>query len=117
MAWFSRPANQALIEKFRQAGVTLQVIQPAEADSTPQSLAGLTFVITGTLPTWSRTEAKEFIEQYGGKVTGSVSKNTNYVVMGDNPGSKADKAQSLNIPILDEETLKKLASEGKTAVT
>lgn len=117
VAWFSRPANQALIEKFRQAGVTLQVAQPAQAERAPRSLAGLTFVITGTLPTWSRTEAKEFIEQHGGKVTGSVSKNTAYVVMGDNPGSKADKAQSLNIPILDEENLKKLASKGKTTVT
>jgi len=73
-------------------------------------LVGLTFVITGTLPTWSRDEAKAFIEQHGGKVTGSVSKKTNYLVLGENAGSKLTKAQSLGVPTLDEESLKKLAS-------
>ncbi|MCB0211262.1 MAG: NAD-dependent DNA ligase LigA [Anaerolineae bacterium] len=113
VAWFSRPANQALIEKFRQAGVTLAITKSSPHDDTPQSLAGLTFVITGTLPTWSRDEAKEFIEQHGGKVTGSVSKKTDYLVLGENPGSKANKAQTLNIPTLDEESLRKLGQTAK----
>ena len=82
--WFSRPANQALIEKFRRAGVTLEVTGQPVKDSASQSLVGLTFVITGTLPTWSRNEAKAFIEQHGGKVTGSVSQKTNYLILGEN---------------------------------
>ena len=110
VAWFSRPANQALIEKFRKAGVTLQAESRPAGESELKLLAGLTFVITGTLPTWSRDEAKAFIEQHGGKVTGSVSKKTNYLVLGENAGSKLTKAQSLGVPTLDEESLKKLAS-------
>ncbi len=110
VAWFSRPANQALIEKFRTAGVTLKAAGRPAGEDKPQALTGLTFVITGTLPTWSRNEAKEFIEQYGGKVTGSVSKKTNYLVLGENAGSKLTKAQSLGVPTLDEESLKKLVS-------
>lgn len=110
VAWFNRPANQALIEKFRRAGVTLQKTEKATSAESPQSLAGLTFVITGTLPTWSRNEAQTFIEQQGGKVTGSVSKKTDYLVLGENPGSKFDKARALGIPTLDEESLRKLAA-------
>jgi DNA ligase (NAD+) len=106
--WFSRPPNQALIDKFRQAGLTLEVTQPVTAGIT-QSLDGLTFVITGTLPTWSRDEAKTFIEQHGGKVTGSVSKNTDYLVVGEQTGSKLSKAQALGVPTLDEEGLRTLA--------
>jgi len=68
----------------------------------------LTFVITGTLPIFSREEAKEFIQQFGGKVTDSVSKKTSYLVMGENPGSKVDKARSLDVPILDEDGLRRL---------
>lgn len=109
-AWFKRPANQALIEKFRRAGLKLALDrQPVQA-SQPQTLTGLTFVITGTLPGWTRDEAKSFIEQHGGKVTASVSKKTDYLLVGENAGSKLDKAQGLGVPILDEEGLKKLAS-------
>ncbi len=107
--WFSRPPNQALIDKFRQAGLTLEVTQPVTEGIT-QSLDGLTFVITGTLPTWSRDEAKTFIEQHGGKVTGSVSKNTDYLVVGEQAGSKLSKAQALGVPTLDEEGLRTLAA-------
>jgi DNA ligase (NAD+) len=107
-AWFSRPANQALIEKFRRAGVTLNV-ERLNVEGSTQMLNGLTFVITGTLPTWSREEAKAFIEQHGGKVVDSVSKKTNYVVVGENAGSKLDKAQALGIPTLEEAGLKQLA--------
>jgi DNA ligase (NAD+) len=107
--WFKRPANQALVEKLRQAGVTLTVSPPSDGEAEhPQPLTGLTFVITGTLPTWSREQAKAFIEQHGGKVTGSVSKKTNYLVIGENAGSKLAKAQSLGVPSLDEEGLKSL---------
>lgn len=109
VAWFSRPPNQALIEKFRQAGLTLTATEAPPEATAPQSLAGLTFVITGTLPTWSRDEAAAFIEEHGGKVTGSVSKKTNYVVVGENAGSKLTKAQSLGVSILDEAALKQLA--------
>jgi DNA ligase (NAD+) len=70
----------------------------------------LTFVITGTLPTWSREDAKNFIEQHGGKVTTSVSKKTDYLVLGESPGSKFDKAQALGVPTVDEEGLKQLAA-------
>mgnify|MGYP000064828242 FL=1 len=101
MEWFANPRNRALIEKLRAAGVRLQ------EDAAPQPrlsnrLAGLTFVITGTLPTLKRNEATALIEQHGGKVVGSVSKKTSYVVVGDEPGSKLTKAQELGIPLLDE---------------
>ncbi|MEZ4622060.1 MAG: BRCT domain-containing protein [Caldilineaceae bacterium] len=73
-----------------------------------QSLTGLTFVVTGTLPTWSRDEAQDFIKVHGGKVTGSVSNKTNYLVVGENAGSKLTKAEQLGIPILSEDGLRKL---------
>ena len=69
----------------------------------------LTFVVTGTLPTFSRDDAKVFIESHGGKVTDSVSQKTSYLVLGENPGSKFDKAKSLGVKIIGEEELKKLA--------
>ncbi len=107
--WFDRPANQALIEKFHQSGVTLKADAVSVDESTPQSLAGLTFVITGTLPSWSRDDAKAFIQQYGGKVTGSVSKKTDYLVAGEKAGSKLSKAQTLGVAVLDEDALRQLA--------
>ena len=76
-----------------------------EAQALEQTLAGKTFVLTGTLPTYSRDEAKALIEARGGKVTGSVSKKTSYLVAGEKPGSKYDKAVSLGIPVLDEQAL------------
>jgi len=109
-AWFSRPANQALIEKFRQAGVTLEKTKAPAGQGEAQTLAGLSFVITGSLPNLTRDEAKSLIERHGGKVAGSVSKKTDYLVLGENPGSKLDKAQALGVSILDEEGLKKLAA-------
>lgn len=107
--WFSRPANQALVDKFRRAGLRLKKSTTPSVSAAPQTLAGLTFVITGTLPTWSRDEAQSFIEQHGGKVTGSVSKKTDYLILGESPGSKLTKAESLGVSILDEEGLKRLA--------
>ncbi len=111
VAWFERPANQTLIDKLRRAGVTLAAERDTSTPAQPQTLADLTFVITGTLPTWSRTEAKAFIEQHGGKVTGSVSSKTDYLVAGEKAGSKLTKAQSLHIPVLDEAGLKELVKK------
>ncbi len=108
--WFARPANHALLEKLRSVGVWPRAeIKPAGA-ATPMALAGQTFVITGTLPTLSRENAKFLIESHGGKVTDSISKKTNYLVLGENPGSKLDKARELGVPILNEEGLKKVIS-------
>jgi DNA ligase (NAD+) len=110
VAWFDRPANLALIEKFRQAGVTLKTSPQPTAKTMPQTLSGLTFVITGTLPNWSRSDAKLFIEDHGGKVTGSVSKKTSYLVLGEDAGSKLVKAQTLGVPTVDEAGLQELAA-------
>lgn len=99
--WFANPRNRTLIEKLRRAGVRLEETaapQPRLSDR----LAGLTFVLTGTLPTLKRNEAAALIEQHGGKVVGSVSKKTSYVVVGEEPGSKLTKAQELGVPLLDE---------------
>jgi DNA ligase (NAD+) len=106
--WFSRPPNQILIDKFRRAGLTLTATAQPAGDVSDQPLAGLTFVVTGTLPTWSREEAKSFIEQHGGKVTGSVSQKTDYLLVGEKAGSKLTKAKNLGIPILDEDAVRQL---------
>ncbi len=111
VAWFSHLPNQQLIEKLRQAGLTLAVVGLTTAknkESLP--LAKLIFVITGTLPTWSREQAKAFIEQHGGKVTETVSKKTNYLLAGEKAGSKLSKAQSLGIPIIDESKLQEIVA-------
>lgn len=107
--WFKHPTNQQVIEKLGQAGLRLATEHPRLADQA-QPLSGLIFVLTGALPTWTREEAKDFIERHGGKVTGSVSSKTDYVVAGENAGSKLTKAESLGVPILDEAGLKDLAA-------
>ncbi|HCB01672.1 MAG TPA: DNA ligase (NAD(+)) LigA [Anaerolineae bacterium] len=104
--WFKRPANQKVLKKLKSAGVD-PVMQKSEGKK-QGVLSGLTFVVTGTLPNFSRDDAKEFIESNGGKVTDSVSKKTSYLVLGENPGSKFDKAKSLGVKIVDEAGLKKL---------
>jgi DNA ligase (NAD+) len=102
--WFERARNREFVEKLRRAGVKLEQEEPA--GPVEGALTGLTFVITGTLPTMSRDEATHLIEQHGGKVTGSVSGNTNYLVVGDAPGgSKYRKAQQLETPMIDEARL------------
>jgi DNA ligase (NAD+) len=108
--WFSRPVNKNVIRKLKAAGVWPQGGAGATGKSRlSDAFDGLTFVITGTLPTFSRDDAKEFIESHGGKVTDSVSKKTSYLVLGEAPGSKYDKAKSLGVKIIGEEELKKLA--------
>ncbi len=103
--WFARPANKKLLAKLKKAGVNpTAVVRKVEGGV----FNSKTFVITGTLPNWSRDEAKAFIEERGGKVTDSVSKKTDYLVLGESPGSKLAKAQSLGVAIIDETQLRKL---------
>jgi len=104
--WFHRAGNLALIEKLKNAGVMTMTAQESASETLPQSLSNLTFVITGTLPTLSRDEAKEIIQQHGGKVTDSVSAKTSFLLLGESPGSKYDKAIQLGVSILSEEQLK-----------
>jgi DNA ligase (NAD+) len=108
--WFARDANRRVLVKLKEAGVWPQsdVIQKSAG---PQPLSGMTFVVTGTLPTFSREGVKEFIQNHGGKVTDAVSKKTSYVVYGEAPGSKIDKARELGVALLDEDGLRKLAGE------
>lgn len=103
--WFADERHRALLEKFRQAGLKFEAERPENEGIGSQVLEGLTFVITGTLPNLSRDEAKALIEAHGGKVTGSVSKNTNYLLAGEKAGSKLAKAESLGVAILDEASL------------
>ncbi len=107
--FFEVPANRELIEKLRAAGLNFT----AERKKTSSKLSGLTFVLTGTLPTLTREEAKERIEREGGTVSGSVSKKTSYVVAGEEAGSKLDKARTLGIPLLDETGLTELLERGR----
>ena len=107
--WFARPANQYVLEKLRKVGIWPSTAAGRGAEAAgPGPLAGMTFVITGTLPSLSREGAKELIEQHGGKVTDSVSKKTSYLVLGENAGSKLDKARQQGVPILDEDGLRRL---------
>lgn len=108
--FFAERRNRELVECLREAG--LQFTGPKKAKVSAGPLAGLTFVLTGTLPHLTREEAKEQIEAAGGKVTGSVSKKTNYVVAGEDAGSKLDKAHELGIETLDEEALSAILKQG-----
>ncbi len=100
-SFFDQPHNVEVVEQLRASGVTWAESDGTE-DRTPKPLAGKTFVLTGTLPTLSRDAAKEMIEAAGGKVAGSVSKKTHYVVAGEEAGSKLDKARELQVTVLDE---------------
>ena len=111
-AFFAEPHNREVIEQLRAAGLHWEEGEPAAAAA--GALAGKTFVLTGTLPTLTRDEAKALIEARGGKVAGSVSKKTHYVVAGAEAGSKLDKAQALGVAILEEDGLLRLLSESDT---
>lgn len=107
--WFTVDWHREIVEKWRAAGVRLA---DERDDSVPRNLVGLTIVVTGSLTGFSRDEAKEAIVSRGGKAAGSVSKKTSYVVAGDAPGSKYDKAVELGVPLLDEDGFRKLLAEG-----
>lgn len=111
-AFFDNPENQQLVERLVAAGLQMEKEPPETSD---ESLAGLTFVITGVLPSMSRKEATDLIKAKGGKVTSSVSSNTDFLLVGENPGSKFNKAQSLEIPVLtEEEFLQKIKQKSPT---
>ena len=103
--FFREPQNLKVLEKLRKAGLQFEQKKARKAEG---KLAGKQFVLTGTLPTYSRDDATRMIEEAGGRVTGSVSKKTDYVVVGADPGSKLDKARSLNVKTIDEAELLKL---------
>jgi DNA ligase (NAD+) len=109
--WFNRPTNKQVLDKLYKVGVWPRAEVKPQIAKIVQPLAGLIFVVTGTLIGFSRDEVKEYIETYGGKVTDLVSKKTSFLVLGENPGSKLDKARELGIPILDESALRKLVAE------
>jgi DNA ligase (NAD+) len=106
--FFAEPHNRTVIERLRAAGAW----KDGEARPRLGALAGRTFVLTGTLPNLTRDQARERIEALGGKVAGSVSKKTDYVVAGADPGSKFTKAQELGITVLDEEALLTRLTQG-----
>jgi DNA ligase (NAD+) len=105
--FLGEPRNRQLIDRLTEAGLLLE--EPVQRADT-QPFAGLTFVITGSLSGLNRKEAKTFIEERGGRVTGSVSSNTDYLVVGEDPGSKLDRGRELGIPELDEAALRELSS-------
>jgi DNA ligase (NAD+) len=106
--WFAVDWHRAIVDKWAAAGVRMA----DDSDDTPKTLAGLTVVVTGSLAGFSRDEAKEAIVSRGGKAAGSVSKKTNYVVVGENAGTKADKAEQLGVPVLDEDGFRRLLADG-----
>jgi DNA ligase (NAD+) len=101
--FFAQPHNREVVEQLRACGIAWQEHEPAA--QTPQPLAGKIFVLTGTLPTLTRDEAKDWLEALGAKVAGSVSKKTSYVVAGAEAGSKLDKARELGVAVIDEAQL------------
>jgi DNA ligase (NAD+) len=107
--WFKVDWHADIVEKWRRAGVAME---DERDESVARTLEGLTVVVTGSLVDFSRDSAKEAIVSRGGKAAGSVSKNTDYVVVGDNAGSKADKAEQLGVPVLDESGFKVLLEHG-----
>ena len=110
-AWFEVDWHCEIVDKWERAGVSMA---DERDESTPRTLEGLTVVVTGSLVDFSRDSAKEAILSRGGKAAGSVSKKTDYVVVGDNAGSKAEKAEQLGVPILDEDGFKALLESGPT---
>lgn len=111
--FFEIKENVAVLERLRAAGVMLEQPGFGEEPEVPQTLSGLTFVLTGTLEHYTRDEAGAKLKAMGAKVSGSVSKRTSYVVAGAAAGSKLTKAQSLGVPVLDEAALEEIIATGK----
>ena len=109
--FFEQPHKREVVAQLRAGGVNWPE-HDGEADTTPKPLAGQTFVLTGSLPTLEREDAKALIESAGGKVSGSVSKKTHCVVAGEAAGSKLDKARELGVEVIDEAALRALLSAG-----
>jgi DNA ligase (NAD+) len=107
--WFEVDWHREIVERWAAAGVRMRDEQD---ESVPQTLEGRTVVVTGSLERWSRDEAKEAIISHGGKAVGSVSKKTDFVVIGANAGSKAAKAEELGVPVLDEDQFGRLLETG-----
>jgi DNA ligase (NAD+) len=107
VAFFHDASARELVRKLATIGVTMSEPRSVSAGG---ALKGMTFVVTGTLPTLSRAQATELIESQGGRVTSGVSKATSYVVVGEDAGSKLEKAQTLGIKLLTEDALKALAA-------
>ncbi|MFI8432972.1 NAD-dependent DNA ligase LigA [Streptomyces sp. NPDC079020] len=112
--WFAEDWHREILRKWREAGVRMED-EGAGPDEGPRPLEGLTVVVTGTLASYTRDGAKEALQSQGAKVTGSVSKKTAFVVVGDNPGSKYDKAVQLKVPVLDEDGFAVLLGQGPEA--
>ncbi|MGC5306826.1 NAD-dependent DNA ligase LigA [Micromonospora zamorensis] len=110
--WFAVDWHREVVRKWAEAGVRMA---EEAVDEGPRPLEGLTVVVTGTLAGYSRDQAAEAVQSRGGKLSGSVSKKTSFVVVGDNPGSKADKAASLKVPVLDEDGFRLLLEAGPDA--
>jgi len=107
-AFFTNEINLALVERLKQAGLSFEM---EESEQLSSKLKDKKIVLTGTLPSYTRSEAKAIIEKHGGSTVSSVSKNTDFLLAGDSPGSKYDKAKKLNIKILDEEEFRNLVGE------
>ncbi|MCW8379297.1 NAD-dependent DNA ligase LigA [Streptomyces justiciae] len=112
--WFAEDWHQEILRKWRAAGVRMEE-ESAGDDEGPRPLEGLTVVVTGTLENFTRDGAKDALQSRGAKVTGSVSKKTSFVVVGDNPGSKYDKAMQLKVPVLNEDGFNVLLEQGPEA--
>ncbi|MEU2352764.1 NAD-dependent DNA ligase LigA [Streptomyces misionensis] len=112
--WFAEEWHREIVRKWKAAGVPLEE-QVSEEEEGPRPLEGLTVVVTGTLEKFTRDGAKEALQSRGAKVTGSVSKKTSFVVVGDNPGSKYDKAVQSKVPVLDEDGFGVLLEQGPEA--
>jgi DNA ligase (NAD+) len=113
--FFDNPDNRAVLEHLRAAGVRMADEQ--SADARPATLAGLTFVLTGALSGYSRDEAGAALKALGAKVSSSVSKKTSFVVVGDEPGSKYDRAVELGVPVLGEAALERIIATGQPPVS
>ncbi|MEN3345287.1 MAG: ligase, partial [Arthrobacter sp.] len=107
--WFAEDWHRDIVDRWAASGVRMQ---DERDEATPRTLEGLTIVVTGSLQGYSRDEAKEAILVRGGKAAGSVSKNTSYVVAGENAGTKLDKAEQLGLPVLDEDGFRALLANG-----
>jgi DNA ligase (NAD+) len=111
--WFAEDWHRDIVDRWAAAGVRMA---DERDESTPRTLEGLTVVVTGSLEGFSRDEAKEAILIRGGKAAGSVSKNTSYVVAGENAGTKLDKAEQLGVPVLDEDGFRALLANGPAGI-